>query len=376
MTAIVTTNSVTFADSKSQTSASYKTFRNLIDNGDFRVDNKYDGTQLTISSSTGSGVINAQDRWVAGGNNASSTPGVTTQRIVYNPGDTGYATSNSGLRIACSTYSGGGNITFGQRIEGVDCARFAGKTMTFSMRMTGSTAPVVTWSAYTPTTKDTWSNGTSFNGSKTLIAGATGTFVTSTSSALYTASFTMPTLADSMKGIMLQFSWPPTAGGGGQYVDVTNVQLEPGAIRTPFEIKPLVWELKRCARFAPSYWGYYYDTAGTATVTTGATVLGVGVGTSTAAAQYLIPLKVPTRVPTTSIASPNGFLLTANNSTGGGGLLGLATTSLSNSTEKDIIFDQTGYPGFPGGSHAAGNIMRLHLQNTLGVRIWFTGAEL
>lgn len=374
MTATITTNSVTFGDSKIQTSASYKTFRNLIDNGDFRVDNKYDGTALAVSQGTGSNVLQIQDRWIAGGNNASTTPGITTQRTNYNPGDPGYATSNSGLRIVCSTYSGAGNITFGQRIEGVDCARFAGKTMTLSMRMTALPSAVVTWSAYTPTTKDTWGIASSFNSNKTLIAGATGTFSVIPGSALFTSSFNMPAIADAMKGIELQFSW--STPSVNQYLDVTNVQLESGAIRTPFEIKPLDWELKRCARFAPSYWGYYYNTDGTATATTGLPMLGVGVGTTTAAAQYLIPLKVPTRVPTTSIESPNGFLLTANTPSGGGGLLALASTSLASSTEKDIIFNQTAYPAIPGGSHAAGDLLRLHLQNTLGVRIWFTGAEL
>lgn len=364
MTIELNTNGVIFSDSLQQSTVSYSGFRNLIDNGDFRVDNKYDGTLATYGGSTGYTIYQAQDRWFGGAGNAATTHSVTMQRTTVQFSDTDL-TSNNGLSLVCTTYASG-QMYVGQRIEGVDCVRFAGKTMTFSYWINGSIAGAHTWAVYTPTTKDTWSNGIAFSSGKTLFA--SGSLATiSTTPQLRTFQFTMPTLATAALGIEIQLLLTPTAVS--QSFAISNVQLEVGSIRTPFEAKPYSYELERCARFLPSYWGYYYTNAGLATGVQSLIALGVATGGTTA--EYMIPLKVPTRVPVTGFSAALSYPFIAFNA--GGTSAAITGSVLTGSSEKVITLSQT---SLIAGSFTAGSVLRILMNSNTGQRMWFTGAEL
>ena len=364
MTVELNTNGVIFPDSLQQSTVSYSGFRNLIDNGDFRVDNKYDGTQVTYGGGTGYTVYQAQDRWFGGGGNAASTHTVALRRNALNFSDT-EVTSNNALTLTCTTFASG-DMRVGQRIEGVDCVRFAGKTMTFSYWINGSVAGAHTWAVYTPTTNDTWSNGISFSSGKTLVASGSLSTISSTPS-LRTFQFTMPALATAVKGIEIQIILTPTVIG--QSFSISNVQLEVGSIRTPFEPKPYSYELERCARFLPSYWGYYYTSAGLATAVQ--SLIALGLAKTGTTAEYMIPLKVPTRVPVTGFSAALAYPFIAYHF--GGSSAAITGSVLTGSSERVITFSQT---SIIAGSFLAGSAMRILMSSSTSQRMWFTGAEL
>jgi hypothetical protein len=364
MTAVLNTTGVLFGNSTQQNTAAYNGFRNLIDNGDFRVDNKYDGTLVTYSGSTGYTIYQSHDRWFAGAGNAATTHTVTVQRTTTQFSDT-ELTSNNGLSLVCTAYNSGA-MYVGQRIEGADCVRFAGKTMTFSYWINGTIAGAHTWAVYTPTTKDTWFNGISFSSGKTLYASGSLTAI-STTPGLRSFQFTMPALATAALGLEIQILLTPTAVSQG--FAISNVQLEVGSIRTPFEPKPYSYELERCARFLPSYWGYYYTNAGLATGVQSLIALGVATGGTTA--EYMIPLKVPTRVPVTGFSAALSYPFIAFNA--GGTSAAITGSVLTGSSEKVITLSQT---SLIAGSFTAGSVLRILMNSSTTQRMWFTGAEL
>lgn len=368
MAALLNSTGVLYGNSTQQDTAAYDGFRNLIDNGDFRVDNKYDGAAQAIASGASSTVLQGIDRWFAGAYNNVTVHGITAQRIAYNDtgGDT-ETTSQYGLQLTCTNFQTG-NIVCGQRIEGVDCVKYAGRTMTLSWTASSPTGGPSNyqWTVMYPTTKDTWYTGTSFAANKTYIAGTSYTGIT-TSPTRFSATFTMPVVANAQLGLEIQFSFVPTAVS--QSLIITKVQLEPASVQSPFQAKPLSYELLRCARFLPAFWGYYYNTAGTA-VGAGSTI-GIGVATGATTASYQIPLKVPTRVPVIGIGSTSAYPIGANNSAG--------TTSaitgivLSGSTVDNITFSQT---ALISGSYTLGNPLRMMMNNSVTQKMWFYGAEL
>ena len=371
MAALLNSTGVLYGNSTQQDTAAYNGFRNLIDNGDFRVDNKYDGAAQSILSGASSTVLQGIDRWFVGAFNNVTVHGITAQRITYNDtgGDT-ETTSQYGLQLICTNFQTG-NIVCGQRIEGIDCVKYAGRTMTLSWTASSPTGGPSNyqWSVLYPTTKDTWYTGTSFAANKNFIAGASYTGIT-TSPTRFSATFTMPVVANAQLGLEIQFSFVPTAVS--QSLIITKVQLEPASVRSPFEPKPYSYELERCARFLPAWWGYYYNSAGTAVATAGGQQIGIGVATGTQQASYQVPLKVPTRVPVIGIGSTSSLPIVAN--TAFGSTYSITGIVLSGSTENNITLSQTTVVGGSGSS--TGTPLRLMMLSSLTQKMWFYGAEL
>jgi hypothetical protein len=132
----------------------------------------------------------------------------------------------------------------GQRIESNNCWDLVGSSATLSVDIKNSVLTSVVWTAsYATTTADTF--GTIGTPTKTTIA--TGTFTVTSSLVRYTADLgVIPAGAE--KGIEILFT--VGAQTSGTWV-IGNVQLEKGAVATPFEFRPYGTELQLCQRYLP-----------------------------------------------------------------------------------------------------------------------------
>lgn len=138
--------------------------------------------------------------------------------------------------------------------------------------------------------------GTAVNnfGVQTLAVAATkNTPTLTTANVYYSLSFTLTSSLGATNGLSLRF----TTGGAsavGSTILLTGVQLEKGAIATPFEMRPYATELALCQRY------YYQLTSPTAAVIGAAqvySIFGTATGITTTAFWLPIQFPVPMRTP-------------------------------------------------------------------------------
>jgi hypothetical protein len=268
------------------------------------------GTSVTGITAT---TYNTADRW----NAAITTQGTWTQTVENDaPTGSGFAKS---LKMLCttadSTPAAGDNVSIQQRIEGQNLQTIrkgtssaqqlslsfwvkANVTGTYIAELIDSDNSRQVSASYSIASSATWEK-------KTIIfpADTTGAFDNDNASSLV-LRFYLGAGTDFTSGT-LQTTWASTtnanravgqtnlAAATDNYWQITGVQLEVGAVATPFEFKPIEQELAECQR-------YYYRLTGS--------IYGVfGIGTATASTNGAIVINNPTtmRAKPTSVESSN-----------------------------------------------------------------------
>ena len=216
-------------------------FRNVLINGAFTIDQRNAGASQTITAAAA--LAYTVDRWYAYCTGANITgarvAGAAPSRYYYR--FTG-ATSNTA-------------VGFGQRIETDNSFHLAGREVTLSVNIASTSLTSITWTAFYANTADTF--GTLASPTRTQIA--TGTFAVTSTLGRKSATFTVPSAATT--GIEIVF----TGGAllGSQTLTYDDAQLELGSIATPFEQRPIGTELALCQRY---YWKWNPQTAGTSRI--------------------------------------------------------------------------------------------------------------
>jgi len=223
--------------------------RNRVINGRIAVDQRNAGASQTITGGTGyTGSAYTVDRWAAFSVGSTGAT-FTAQRTGAAP----YSLSLSVTAINFGTILG-----VYQRIEAINCTDLANQSVTISASISCDSSQTITWIAYYPNTKDTWTGpGVSSGPSTGATQIATGTWSATTTPTRFSATFTN---ASSLNG--LQIVIQRSISANAQTLVVTDVQLERGSVATIFEQRPIGLELALCQR-------YFWFTGGTSFIATG-----------------------------------------------------------------------------------------------------------
>lgn len=192
--------------------------RNRVINGSMSIDQRNSGASVSSGLSV---LTYTLDRW----NVAASGAAVTVQRLgtpgAYYLNITG-AASNTLVNIR-------------HRIEAANIADLAGKTVSVSFVCSSSTATTLAVTAGYASVADNFTTVTQIATTNTTISNVGGT---------YTVQFTLP--AGAANGVELIFGITNFTSGT---FSLTNVQLENGAVNTPFERLPVGLDLSLSQRY-------------------------------------------------------------------------------------------------------------------------------
>jgi hypothetical protein len=235
--------------------------RNRIINGGMAIDQRNAGASQSLSP----GVKYTVDRWLVSATGAT----VTGQQV--------QGASAGQYRYRITGAAGVTEIVFAQRIESINSADLAGKTVTLSVDIANSALSTVTWYLQYPTSvTDNFSTITNI---------ATGTWTVTSTVTRYSTQVSVPAAA--VTG--LQVALVVGAQTSGTWT-IGDVQLEQGTVATPFERRSYGQELSLCQR--------YYEEVGTISTTN---VFGIDGGS---ARSELISFTVDKRaVPTITLKS-------------------------------------------------------------------------
>jgi hypothetical protein len=216
--------------------------RNRIINGAMAADQRNGGASQSFTAAAA--LAYSVDRWYGYCTGAN----VTGQRV-----------QGSVAGTFAYQFGGAASVTaigFGQRIEELNSADLAGATATLSVDLANSLLTTVTWTAYYATTANTF--GTLASPTRTQIA--TGTFTVNSTLTRYSANISISGAATT--GIEIVFTVGAQTSGTWT---ISNVQLEPSTVATPFERRPHGAELALCQRYyetVRNYWvGQIVNTA-------------------------------------------------------------------------------------------------------------------
>ena len=267
----ISSTGVSVTGSFSQDGAVYSTqpsFRNLIINGDMRIDQRNGGSANTINVD-GEYTL---DRWKANSIQAPTYNRFTVQQVTDAPDNA--INSLKVTSLVSYTVTSGDYHLMQQRIEGNNTAHLgwgtsAAKTVTLSFwvksSLTGTFGGSVRNSAgtrsypftYAIASANTWEKKTI-----TVTGDTTGTWDTDTTSGIIIylglgVGSTYSGTAGSWAGTNYLSATGATSvvGTSGATWQITNVQLEVGSTATDFENLPYDVQLQRCQR-------YYYKIAG------------------------------------------------------------------------------------------------------------------
>lgn len=201
--------------------------------------NYFKNPAFSIVQGSASGTINASTN-------------VPTASLGY-PGETEWSISNnndfinysfSGQTLTFTSISSK-NAFILQRIESVDAARLAGKTVTVSVEVAPSVAEGnIRIQLYRPTTTaDT--HGTLVNPTQTLISDSGQISLTSITSTRYSHTVTLPTTVN--LGLEVRFLLNP--GGSTANITFARPKLEEGLTATAFTCDDVAVELTKCQRY-------------------------------------------------------------------------------------------------------------------------------
>ena len=206
--------------------------KNYLINGSFLVAQRANSSLITAgtavpTASLGYPVVDSWYAYSVGGN-------PTLAQVNSNGGSTPYYLQLTGA-------SGITSFGIGQRIEAINSASLALKTVTLSFECSNSLLTSISLAAYRPsTTANTF--GTIGTPTKTLISN-TSININNTLTR-YSWTFTCPQEVD--KGLEIVFT-------GGNQVSGTfilsNVKLEEGTVATPFTVTSFQQELVKCQRY-------------------------------------------------------------------------------------------------------------------------------
>jgi hypothetical protein len=249
MTMVISgSDGITFPDSTNQFSGAYFGFKNRLINGDFSVAQR--GTSF-VSGANNDDTYNL-DRWyvLSDGNDAVDI----TQ-------DTTTVPTNQLTALALDVETEDKKFGIAQIIEQVNCIGLIGNTVNLSFKAKVSSTTkldnvkcaIVAWSGTANTvTSDIISAWGAEDTNPTLIANATyentpANLGVTTSYATYSVSAAIDTA--STKNIIV-FIWSDvTDTTAGDFLYITDVQLEVGSVATPFERRPFGTELQLCQRY-------------------------------------------------------------------------------------------------------------------------------
>jgi hypothetical protein len=216
--------------------------RNMVVNGDFKI------WQRGTSFSSPANASFTTDRWFMYFDGSGATRTISQQTFAGdNP--TGLNVSNY-FRFA-QTVAGTGSGTngiFSKNVE--DVRKLNGQTVTLSFYGKADASRSVGWQTY-----QEFGTG----GSGAVLANST-TFSFTSSWQRFSVTFAMPSVSSktitSNSSISFIVTFPPNATGT---FDITGVQLEAGAVATPFEFEDYGTTLAKCQRYFQSYTSSRYD---------------------------------------------------------------------------------------------------------------------
>ena len=261
-------------------------FRNAVINGDFSIAQR--GTSFTSSGSGNNDDAYTLDRFyiLSDGNDAIDV----TQ-------ETSVVPTNQLTAIALDVETVNKKFGIAQIIEQKNCVGLIGNTVTLSFQAKVSATTkldnvkcaIVAWSGTADTvTSDIISAWGAEGTNPTLIANATyenspANLNVTTSYAKYVVSAAVDT--SSTKNIIV-FIWSDvTDTTAGDFLYITDVQLEPGSQASGFEFLPIDVSLDRCQR-------YYYNHV------SGATNLPIGIGGYYSSTQIFMNIQPPIQMRT------------------------------------------------------------------------------
>ena len=203
------------------------TFRNILINGGFAIDQRNSGASQTFTAAAA--LAYSVDRWYGYCTGAN----ITGARVA------GTAPSQYYYRFTGAASNTA--VGFGQRIETANSFHFANKTAVLSVNLASTSITSVTWAAYYATTTDSF--GTLASPTRTQIA--TGTFTINSTLSRYSAVINVPAAATT--GIEIVF----TTGAllASQTLTFDDAQFELGSSPTAFEQRPINTELALCQRY-------------------------------------------------------------------------------------------------------------------------------
>jgi hypothetical protein len=209
------------------TGTSNGTFRNILINGGFAIDQRNSGSSQTFTAAAA--LAYSVDRWYGYCTGAN----ITGARVA------GAAPSQYYYRFTGATSNTA--VGFGQRIEAANSFHFANRTAVLSVSLASTSITSVTWTAFYANTTDTF--GTLASPTRTQIA--TGTFTINSTLSRYSAAISVPAAATT--GIEIVF----TTGAlvGSQTLTFDDAQFELGSSPTDFEQRPIDTELAMCQRY-------------------------------------------------------------------------------------------------------------------------------
>ncbi len=199
--------------------------RNAVINGNMDVWQR--GTSFTISTGV---VTYTADRWQQYFNGG----GTITQETTVKP-----ATSLFSLKMTATATSGDNAIY--QLVEEKNMAKFKGKTVTLSVKLAGTATinPGINL-AYSTTADDFLTN----TGTQATVVSTTSPAINASTFVTYTRTFTVPTTAKTLRIGINSGSMVNT-----NVLYVAEVQLEAGAVATPFEFEDYSKTLAKCQRY-------------------------------------------------------------------------------------------------------------------------------
>jgi hypothetical protein len=217
-----------------------KGFRNKIINGDFQI--WQGGTSFT--NPTNASTSFCADDWQY--NRTSYTSGITASKQTVNG-----LPALKVQRTAGDTSTA--NLYLSKSFESIEIAKFAGKTVTLSLKiqkggnfsstsnLLGIVSQYGTGVESSILTAGFTGGGTIYNTPITLNAAQT----------LYQLQIAVPASATQF-GTYFTYTPTGTAGADDSFT-ITDVQLEEGSVATPFERKPYSIELSLCQRYYQTY---------------------------------------------------------------------------------------------------------------------------
>jgi len=218
-------------------------FRNIVMNGDMRIDQRNDGASYAITSS----LYGSCDRWgsLAGANGVWSQQRVTT-------GSTDFPFAMRIKRTAGSTSTA--VVYVGQVIETANCQHLAGQTITVSYYATAG-ANFSATSSQIGVNVDTGTG--SDQGWASLNSGTWTGFSSNSSNQVITTTRTRYSIAVAIPAgtneIAIRFNAAGTGtAGANDHFEITGVQIEAGSTATDFERRPIGTELALCQRYFDS----------------------------------------------------------------------------------------------------------------------------
>jgi len=205
--------------------------RNMVVNGDFKI------WQRGTSFSSPANATFTADRWFMYYDGTGATRTISQQTFTGdNP--TGLNVSNY-MRVAF-TVAGTGSTTNGIFSKTEDVRKLNGQTVTLSFYGKADASRNMNWQTY-----QEFGTG----GSSAVLANSQG-FTFTSSWQRFSVTFTMPSVSGktitSNSSISFIVTFPPNATGT---FDITGVQLEAGAVATPFEFEDFGTTLAKCQRY-------------------------------------------------------------------------------------------------------------------------------